>query len=373
MTTKSSLRKNWIDTAKVIAIFVVVLNHSGLHITGVNFWGGMFYVPAFFLLAGFTYQGRKESYSSFVKRKARRLLVPYLIANVLLVAFFTLLDMMKHTLDVNQLLLSVVGIFYGRNQIFAGEIPVFFGHEISTVGGSAHEPIYLMTSLNAPTWFLPALFLLLVAMELLHRVTKDNAKAIATVILIGLVLSIGYHYFVPVLLPWSLENLPIMAMLFEIGHLYAKTDIYALLGQKKWYIRALIFGGDGIVLILAGLLNGSANMSISMFGKSVILFLVTALASTELLLQVMYLLDEKCAKLSAWIARLSKHTLTILCYHYFVLQMSLSVLAALCGSVFGDGKATVVVTVVSQLIAIFISIVACVLLDGLLRIAQKKA
>lgn len=47
MEQKGSRRENWIDAAKGIAILIVVLNHSGLVISGVNFWGGMFYVPAF--------------------------------------------------------------------------------------------------------------------------------------------------------------------------------------------------------------------------------------------------------------------------------------------------------------------------------------
>ena len=79
MEQKGSRRENWIDAAKGIAILIVVLNHSGLVISGVNFWGGMFYVPAFFLLAGYTYAPKEESYKSFVKRKAKRLLVPYFV------------------------------------------------------------------------------------------------------------------------------------------------------------------------------------------------------------------------------------------------------------------------------------------------------
>ena len=111
MEQKEIRRENWIDAAKVIAISIVLLNHNGIVIPGVNFWGGMFFVPAFFLLAGYTYSPKEESYGSFVKRKAKRLLIPYFVANFLIFACSIVKDLLLGNFALNKTLLSLLGIF----------------------------------------------------------------------------------------------------------------------------------------------------------------------------------------------------------------------------------------------------------------------
>ena len=65
-------RKTYVDFAKCIAILFVLMNHIGLTIPYVSNFGGMFYVPIFFVLAGFTYHAKEESYISFVSKKAKK-------------------------------------------------------------------------------------------------------------------------------------------------------------------------------------------------------------------------------------------------------------------------------------------------------------
>ena len=43
-TTKT--RAGWIDIAKVLGLVIVLMNHAELSAGGVNYFGGMFYVPA---------------------------------------------------------------------------------------------------------------------------------------------------------------------------------------------------------------------------------------------------------------------------------------------------------------------------------------
>ena len=81
-------REDWIDCLKCIAILIVMMNHLGLTIPGFSFWGGMFFVPIFFLLSGYTYHTKEETFGRFLKRKAKRLLLPYITANAILFVFF---------------------------------------------------------------------------------------------------------------------------------------------------------------------------------------------------------------------------------------------------------------------------------------------
>lgn len=65
----------WIDTAKGIGIILVVLGHFYLDLKFV-FWLYSFHMALFFFLSGVTFSG-KGNYLSFVKRKAKALLIPY--------------------------------------------------------------------------------------------------------------------------------------------------------------------------------------------------------------------------------------------------------------------------------------------------------
>lgn len=44
----------WLDAAKAIGILVVLLVHTGRSFGLVSYYGGMFYMPIFFVTAGMT-------------------------------------------------------------------------------------------------------------------------------------------------------------------------------------------------------------------------------------------------------------------------------------------------------------------------------
>ena len=85
---KNKNRVLWLDIAKAYGIFLVVINHLDIHIPLVTFFGGMFYMPVFFVAAGYTYRRKEESFKAFAIGKAKRLLLPYLVCNILLVGFY---------------------------------------------------------------------------------------------------------------------------------------------------------------------------------------------------------------------------------------------------------------------------------------------
>lgn len=314
MEQQESRRENWIDAAKGIAMLIVVLNHSGLVIPGVNFWGGMFYVPAFFLLAGYTYAPRKESCKSFVKRKAKRLLIPYFATNVLLALFFLAKDLLTGSFSASKAAVSFLGILYGRNQLIkGGESFVVFDAPMPDVG--------LMPNLNAPTWFLPALFLVLICGDGLFRLMGGRKRRVSLFTAFAALIMLVYHYLSPFLLPWCMDILPYLLAFFLIGY-----EIKAEHLPERLYGASVAVKGGSIcgILILtaaAGLFNGSYNLSLSYFGKTVSLCMVAAVGSTCLLMLLLRWLEGKMPKITAFLGRLGRHTLSILCWHYFMMQM----------------------------------------------------
>ena len=79
-------RINWIDWAKVFAIYLVVLGHL-LSKTGregyiFNFIYS-FHMPFFFFISGYLFNIKENNFRSFLKGSIRSLLVPYVLLNLI--------------------------------------------------------------------------------------------------------------------------------------------------------------------------------------------------------------------------------------------------------------------------------------------------
>ena len=156
-------REYWLDIAKCFCIALVVLNHMNINIPLVSFFGGMLYMPLFFVAAGYTYRNKGESYKDFLKGKAKRLLIPYAVCNLFLFAFFTVLNKKLSKP-------GVLGLFYSRAQLMRN----------GTVWN-----MNLAQYLNAPTWFLTCIFVSYCVYCLIDQKfenTKNRRKAIVCAI-----------------------------------------------------------------------------------------------------------------------------------------------------------------------------------------------
>ena len=131
-----SNREAWLDIAKCFCIVMIVISHTSFRIPVVTFLAGMFFIPLFFVSAGYTYRNKGESFKNFALDKAKRLLIPYFICNILLVGYFTVMGGLSKP--------ALLGIFYSRSMLMAPGSEWNMG---------------LMNCLNAPTWFLTCLFL----------------------------------------------------------------------------------------------------------------------------------------------------------------------------------------------------------------------
>ena len=133
---KKANRELWLDVAKCFCIVLIVLSHTTIQIPVVTFLGGMFFIPLFFVAAGYTYRNKGLDVRTFALEKAKRLLIPYAVCNVLLVGYFTVLGGLSKP--------AILGIFYSRSMLMAPGCEWNMG---------------LMNCLNSPTWFLPCIFL----------------------------------------------------------------------------------------------------------------------------------------------------------------------------------------------------------------------
>lgn len=309
---KEKKRENWIDFLKLIAMMIVVMNHACCTVPLVSFWGGMFFVPVFFVLSGYTYHFSSDSFGKAVSKKAKRLLRPYFAANGVLFAFFLLKDVvLSQTRSISQMLQSIWGILYARNQVFSLSHPTFMLSD-------QENNIYLLTNLNAPTWFLPALFVTILMFEGLSRLFEKDIKKLWLTGVIGVLCGVLYYYICPILLPWSLDAVPFFYLMFLIGYTLQVCDGMDYLNRHHWIIAPVVFG-----LLIGAYLNGSTNFSIAVYGKSVTLALYNAVSSSVL----MMLLCRMGQKLIPdWLGKCGRQTLFVLCYHMLILSVITTVI-----------------------------------------------
>ena len=91
---KTTRRLAYIDIAKAIALMLIVYSHTA------NCYGqiylGSFFIAAFFLLSGYTSK-YNESWKQHLIKRAQRLLIPYLLFNVVFILLcrnFTTYDLL---------------------------------------------------------------------------------------------------------------------------------------------------------------------------------------------------------------------------------------------------------------------------------------
>lgn len=294
-------RAGWIDIAKVLGLVIVLMNHAELSAGGVNYFGGMFYVPVFFVLAGYTFRLRPgESFAAFAKKKAKRLLLPYAGYNAFLFLFFFVKDQLLSGQPLREAGVSLLGILYSRSYLYAGD----------TAGQTV-----LMRCLNGPTWFLTGLFTALLGFWLLMTWAKGSRKKLLVGMLVSLCAAWGFS-FLPVLLPWSLDTLWFHMVLMGAGVLLRETNLIEKLYGCPWKIVLC-----GLAFLLMSALSGSGNLSVRVYGNHMLAYLAAALLGSVLAMLLAKWIENTFRQAGHLIAFAGSRTMAVLCLHLFVFML----------------------------------------------------
>lgn len=292
---KKNNRLEWLDFGKAMGILMVLMVHAECRLGVVTFYGGMFYMPVFFVAAGYTYRRKAgESFGSFLKKKAKRLLIPYVGTSAFLWMFFWVKDSVFGGNPLDLKLHTILGILYSRNQMYA-------------MGYHGENPV-LMDVLNAPLWFLTAMFLTYVYYELICRSGKKYP-----VLITGLAASVLWHWSTDLLLPWSLDAVPYFACFMAAGEwLRKRAGIKNQGKQWKWILTALA------VFLLSAHWNGSVNLSCGFYGKSMLVYLAAGITGSVLIFAAGAAVGKICPFVSRIFGWIGQETLPILCFHMFL-------------------------------------------------------
>lgn len=309
--THKKQRVEYIDCAKFIGIFLLLIEHAG-NWTDLSSGGGYdtlklwicsFHMPLFFIVYGMvsSYKGLKSwnDWKNYGLHQIKALVVPYALwsmiyANGFGVKFF-------------------LGVGYGSN------------------------PSLSYANTNAVLWFLPTMFISTLLYQLVLNFLDEKSKTIAYTrlgicIIASIMLSQICSKFGSIRFPWGIDVALLGTVFMLVGHYGVQRVLfYCLQDQKKSILLLTLCGSIGAVLSYMNKpLNGPypvTVMAIAEYGKNIIAFVLGAVASTIAVLVVSGNIKGK------WISYLGQHTLIIMAVHYILFPYTLFLTKLIFGSI----------------------------------------
>ena len=191
-------RSKYIDIAKGITICLMVIGHTGIPVLLSNFIFA-FHMPLFFIASGWTTNWDKYSTCTFIYRRFKTLIIPFLI----------------YSLIVQALKYSI-----GNGDIVSWLIHGWGGYAL---------------------WFIPVLYLSSVLVKVLYTI---NSRFI---ILGGAIMAAvgGCLKYYTISLPWNLSSVPYASFLIIIGSFLFRYNKY--IEKPNWWFVIITFLITGLI------------------------------------------------------------------------------------------------------------------------------
>jgi len=241
------MRISWIDNAKAIGIFLIVLAHGKGIETSVKTFIYSFHVPLFFLLAGVLLKDKhlNESFRSYTVKNVKILVIPYFCFWIIsyLYSILSLAVRNGGTIEMNvRLLEPIIGLFFGVG---------------NTLG------------VNQVLWFFTCLYCTTTIFYFVSKLKNKNLIALLLIIfgLLGPII----HQYITIRLPWNLELSFVAIVFYGFGYLLSKSNHFQeLFSIKSRFLIILSLLGT---LLFAVKFNGQVNMNKMQFGNLALFYL----------------------------------------------------------------------------------------------------
>lgn len=284
MNEKQTNRYYWLDIAKSIGIFLIVLSHlTGSRYTANFLW--TFNVPLFFFISGFLF---KSTHSDiFLNRLKSRLILPYIyiyLINALLVV------LIKFDFNINSIIAMVLGMFWGARSYSYFDL------------------------VNGALWFLPAL--IIVELIYFYLIRKSPWFYLPLLSLSIFFYSQGYlNLFLSI-------DLALLGLNYYVaGVLVRKFNLIGTIKTEKKVILVIVF----VLSLLATLKFADWGVSVWYGGKFYLASLTGGILGIAMIISLSLLL-ETTLKSFSFISFISANTLFIFCFHRFSNPIAISVI-----------------------------------------------
>lgn len=283
----------WLDYSRFIGIFLVVFCHSLPTIAGWDeYWPAgtlwdyiyLFHMPLFFIVSGYLYrQGKQDG----LKRVWLHLIVPYILYQLFYLPV-QLIHFKDEVLDVSLWM-----------KLFAGLL----------AGDGYDTPFSYHICL--PCWFI----ICIIQLHLFFLyVPIKKTTTIVICILSVIFLMIRKYYALEFY--FCIDSTVMALPYFLIGHYLGKKGfVESIVGWQKNLAFAVI-SGVSVYFILK--LNGPAQMNVLSYGDNVILNYLAGILGSLMIFMIAKIWAETWHE-RKWIKTISRNTLFIIFFHWFVL------------------------------------------------------
>lgn len=256
-------RIEWIDAAKGLGIFLVVLGHAlpAKSIVATTIW--VFHMPLFFFLSGFNVKAWEPSGGPTLMRGIKGLVVPYV--------FFSAVSII--------LWLLATGDVTSAESWHTQLTQMAYG-----VGGEEQWLRY-----NVALWFFTCLLSVRLLFALITAIFKSTSSRVFVVLCLAMLSHVAlYPYFYS--LVWNLDVAFAALIFFGAGYLLQNANVPSSFDPST--LRVGICVVSVVVLALAVLINGRVDMNGRSFGNPIVFYL-GAFAGIALMVE----LSKRCASI----------------------------------------------------------------------------
>lgn len=237
---------------------------------------------------------RNESLITFLKKKVKTILIPYIAFSIIGIIIYDVLSV-------------ILPSFGDKFNIFEQLFIMLYGNS------RPHIMIW-----NTPLWFLPALFAVSVIVYFINyfisnKINEKNQAILEFVLCFFLlVFGVVFQTFFNVRLPFHLESSSFLAGFMMLGMIIMKSNVCQKLEKIDSNYLMIIAISFVLFGCLISYLNGFAEIRIYEYGKNGFLFVLSSiLLSISIILLSMIIKDNKA------IEKIGRDSLSILLMHKY--------------------------------------------------------
>lgn len=300
----------WVDNAKVIGIYLVILGHGQLTSTHTNFIYS-FHMPLFFMLSGYLFNESKyPTYRYFLKKKCLQLLVPYFILNFITFSLWLIFsrDQANKGLGNLETYRPVLGILYGNG------IDDYLIHAVSL-------------------WFIICLFTL---EQLYYAFFINKSTSVKFIIIVAFIVMgyLDYIFKLPRLM-WGL-NISLTAIVFYAFGNLLKNQINQFLNLSV-LTHILILISFCVITYQISLYNGRIDINMRNYGRNYLLYYLGGIAGSLMILSFTKLFTVAIGK-QALLSFIARNTISIIGFNIIAYHFISRIVGKLRGPIFSTLK-----------------------------------
>lgn len=282
--SKKSERIEFIDVFRGIGILLMIAGHINFG-EKFDYFIHAFHMPMFFFISGYFYKNKDIDFKSFIFKKIKSLLIPYISFGVfhyiVWLIFFregNILRPLKHLLLDNTNDMPIAGAL----------------------------------------WFLTSLFLVDVIYYFLRKYVKISYVLNIIIFLIAL-FGCSYNLIFSFTLPWALDAACVGIGLYHSAYLL-KIHKEKFIVKKLFNMNLILWILSSIVCIILIFVNGYINMRTGDYGI-IPLFWINALLSIFIIWNLSRFINDKLGnmKIIVLIKTIGKNSVTYLCLNQIVI------------------------------------------------------